>query len=103
MLFVLLSLHPCIQFNIKYTKGKRKSYFSHLIARLNSTPIKLRLLSLKIKAALLFIIYFLDCQGGINVILNMQDYLYYKDIGSILFFNHTNEVKERNTACLMFL
>lgn len=95
MPFVLLSLHTCIQFNIKYTKGKRKSYFSHLIVRLNSTLIKLRLLSLKIKAALLFIIYFLDCQDGINVILNMQDYLYYKDIVSILFFffNHTNAVK----------
>lgn len=84
MPFVLLSLHPCIQFNIKYTKEKRKSYFSHLIVRLNSTPIKLRLLSLKIKAALLFIIYFPDCQDGINVILNMHD-LYYKDIVSTLF------------------
>lgn len=93
MQFVLLSLYRCIQFNIKCTKRKRKSYFFHLIVRLNSAPVKLRLLSLKINAALQFIIYFPDCQDGINTILNMQDYFSYDDIVSILFFNHRNEVK----------
>lgn len=50
--------------------------FPHLIVRLNSTLIKMRLLSLKISAALLFIIYFPDCQDGINANVNMQDYFY---------------------------
>lgn len=59
--------------------------FPHLIVRLNSTLIKMRLLSLKINAALLFIIYFPDCQDGINAIVNMQDYFYWEDIVSILF------------------
>lgn len=67
--------------------------FPHLIVRLNSTLIKMRLLSLKINAALLFIIYFPDCQDGINAIVNMQDYFYWEDIVSILFFNHTDDVK----------
>lgn len=58
----------------------------------------MRLLSLKINAALLFIIYFLDCQDGINVIVNMQDYFYLEDIVSILFLItqiKLNSVKEK--------
>lgn len=72
--------------------------FPHLIVRLNSTLIKMRLLSLKINAALLFIIYFLDCQDGINAIVNMQDYFYLEDIVSILFLItqiKLNSVKEK--------
>lgn len=58
----------------------------------------MRLLSLKINAALLFIIYFPDCQDGINVIVNMQDYFYLEDIVSILFLItqiKLNSVKEK--------
>lgn len=61
--------------------------------RLNSATVKLRLLSLKINAALQFIIYFIDCQDGINTILNMQDYFSYEDIVSILFFFLITQIK----------
>lgn len=58
---------------------------------------------MKIKAAPVFIIYFPDCQDGINVILNMQDYLYFKDIVSILFLiTQMKSKSERNTAYVMF-
>lgn len=61
----------------------------------------MRLLSLKINAALLFIIYFPDCQDGINAIVNMQDYFYLEDIVSILFL--ITQIKLNSaTAYLMF-
>lgn len=81
--------------------------FPHLIVRLNSTLIKMRLLSLKINAALLFIIYFPDCQDGINAIVNMQDYNLFRRYSRHPFFLITqiklNSVDEKYCICDVFM